>query len=640
MRFKTTFNLFVTVCLLGGLLFLVDYRSRVKQKKENENHLIFDVATDPVIGIKIVSKENKIECIKKGSDWFLKEPVRARGNAAAIERIAAMLEDARWTESISVDQRKLRGLDLGDYGLKSPRFVITVETELRGMVLFIGDELPMGNGLYARRDHSDEVLIVPEKLGRNLPSSIETLRDHSVLHGTPEKTVRVEIERKGAGFIQLVKQNGVWMIQQPLSARADAVEVQLLLKSLYNLKVEKYFWDVRTNPLVASKVKNALDMDASARIESCGLAADAVQMRITVWVSGDSLGQELMLGKADPKNKGTLFAKRGKNDAIFGVKDEILKRCSVDLNLLRDRRVYCLDKDNIGYIGLRAGEKRLILERDLTPLSNWGIVDPVKWDADNKQVNELLDRLGTLTVFSYFPKSTTQSNSVEISEANCSVVLRASAPVKGSLTKGKETPAGGGELLIGGVCKNKECYYAKMADRDEVFMLKASDVDWLQRQKTMSPLFYRNRCMLKVDPKNVSRIDVTTPSETYDVDRISTQNWSCVVNQQSIPDLYAIRNILILTSNLRAVSIVEHNPESLEKYGLDSLFSTVTLGLRGEGNIQKSILIGKQSDEGLYYAMIRGQDIVFMISKDMVSKLLATICIASDSAGAAIEEDK
>ncbi len=53
-----------------------------------------------------------------------------------------------------------------------------------------------------------------------LPKSIAPLRDRSVLHGEAENTVRVEIERQGAGFIQLVKQSGVWMIQQPLSARA------------------------------------------------------------------------------------------------------------------------------------------------------------------------------------------------------------------------------------------------------------------------------------------------------------------------------------------------------------------------------------------------------------------------------------
>ncbi len=638
MKIKSTFRLFVTVCLLGGLVFLVDYRSRVNQKRARESHLIFDVATDPVTGIKIVRGESAIECIKKGHDWFLKEPVRARGNAAAIEQIAAMLEEARWTESISAEQREARGIVLADYGLESPEFMVTVESDIRSMVLFIGDALPMGNSIYARRNHSDEVLIVPASLGSGLPTSIESLRDSSVLHGKPVETVRVEIERKGAGFIQLVRQGGVWMIQQPLSARADAIEVQLLLANLYELKVETYIWDVRTEPLVDSEVAGTLEMASSARIESCGLAADAVQMRITVWVEGDSLGQEILLGKADPDNEGILFAKRGENNAIFGVDDDVLQRCGIDLNLLRDRRIFYAAEEDVGYIELKVGENRLVLERSLKPLSGWNIVDPVQWVADNHEVDELLKRISTLTVHSYLTQPFAKSNAVEIAEQHCSVVLRASAPVEDKSIADGDTLAGGGELVVGGMCDNNECCFAKMADRDEVFVVQVAGVDWLHRQETVSALSYRDRSMLKVNPGHVRRIEISKSSGLYGVERSSTQNWSCVVNKEQIPDIAAIRALLIVTSDLRAVSIEVHNPEGLDVYGLEAPFASITLGLQGEDNIQKSILLGKQSDDGRYYAMVRGQDIVFMVSKDVASKLLAMICVAGDDSKGNVAE--
>ncbi len=635
MRFKSTFRLFVTVCLLGALVLLVDYRSRFNEKRDSENHLIFDVTMDPVTGIKIVRGGSMIECIKKGDDWFLKEPVRARGNAAEIERIACMLEESRWSECISDEQRKMRGIDLDDYGLESPEVVVTVDTGMRSMTLFIGDEMPMGGGVYARRDHSDEVLVMPVNL--MLPDSIESLRERSVLNGNPDETIRLEIEHKGAGFIQLVRQDGVWMIQQPLLARADTIEVQLLLESLYDLKVESFLWDVRTKPESTASLEATLEMAAGARVESCGLAADAVQMRITVWVDGDSLGQELLLGKADPEHAGTVFAKRGENDAIFSVGDDVLQRCGVDLNLLRDRRIFYAVEDDVGYIGLKVGETRLTLERDLSPLSGWRVVEPVQWVAESQMVHELFERISSLSVHSYIEPSVVSVDSTAIAVPQCSVVLRASAPVESESALGDGTLMGGGELFVGGLCDKKECYFAKMGDGNEVFMVQVGAVDWLNRQGTVSPLYYRDRSMLTVKPQNVRRIDVSASSGVYGVERSSTQDWSCVGSEQMVPNLDAIRALMGVMVDLRAVRIEAHNPKSLESYGLAAPFATVTLGLRGEDNIQKTLLLGKQADDELFYAMLRGQDLVFLVSNELVSTLLVPICIDVDSGEAIVQ---
>jgi len=625
MKFKTTFKLFVAVCLLGSVVFLVDYRSGVKKIRKAEDHLLFDLSTDTVTGIVIVRNGLEIECVKKGRDWFLKKPVRARADAAEVERIAAMLEMAKWEEHISAEQRELRGLSLDDYGLGSPSTVITVNTDVRSTTVFIGDKVPLGGGLYARRNRSDDVLTLPLELVSKLPDSIESLRDRFVLHGTPDETVRLEIARQGAGFIQLVRQNGGWMVQQPFAARADASEIQALLESLYSLKIETFFWDVRSDLRHIPQKDGSLEMASSARIESCGLAGDSVQMRITVWVAGDSLGQELLLGKPDSDQKGAVFAKRGENDAIYSVKDDILETCGCDLNSLRDRTLFSAVESDVGYIELKAGETGLVLVRDAQHNQSWNIAEPVQWEADTQGVNILIKRILSLSVGKYLKQPV--DGDAGFSLPQFTVAIGAAAPGDSEKEDGFNLLAGGGQLIIGGLYDESH-YFAKMDGKDEVFAVAVADMDWLRQPQGVAPLYYRDRTMLAVKPEHVQRISVSTASGECGVERNSEQKWICIGQQKMPAEVDSVKTLLTVISNIRAESIEEHNPKSLKKYGLDAPAVTVTIGLQGEDNIQKSIMLGKPGSSSQHYAMVRGQDLVFPVSSDLAAVFSAPLCVA------------
>jgi hypothetical protein len=177
-----------------------------------------------------------------------------------------------------------------------------------------------------------------------------------------------------------------------------------------------------------------------------------------------------------------------------------------------------------------------------------------------------------------------------------------------------------------------------MADSDEEFMLKSSRINWLNIPKTISPLYYRNRNILDVEPSHVRRINIAGEFGVYGVERSSTQNWSCVGSEEMVPDFDAISSLLVVMSDFRAESIEAHNPKSLDDYGLSSPFATVTLGLRGEDNIQKSLLLGKKPDGNEFYAMVRGQDLVFIVSEGMVVPLLVPICVSSNPADLSVIE--
>ncbi len=625
MTFKTTLRLLVGVCLLGGTLLLVDQQKRVRRAIKTESQRVFDLSTEPVEGISISRKELTIECIKKGDDWFLKTPVRGRGNAAAIERVVAMLETLDWDERITTEQRNARDLTLADYGLAPPRVTVAVDTADRRETLYLGDAIPLGKGIYARHGDGDVVLTVPVEVDAALPVSIEALRDRAVFRGAPENTVRLELQRRGAGFIQLVRKETGWMFQQPLSAYADSAAVQQLLSALYALRVESFFWDEKPEFPSAPGAATSLEMAASARSESCGLAVDAAQVRITIWVEGDSLGQELLLGKPDPEREGELFAKRGEINSIYTVAESIVEVCSVEVNALRDRRLFPAGGAHVGQIVLQAGETKLVLAREQEQRGSWRVTEPVQWIADTPGIRELLEQISTLSVQKYLDDPAPDLGELGLSPPEFGISLQAGAPGPDTSTVG-DVLAVEGTLLIGALSKDGAARYAKTVGQDEVFLIARSQLDWLN-VASVAPLLYRDRTMLALPTENVRRVMVSTSSGEQGVERGAEGEWVCVGTGQMVPAVETIKQVLFAAGNVRAVRIEAHNPKTLAPYGLDAPTITVTFGLQGEEGIQKSLLIGSADTGGYVHATVRGQDVVFLIPETLASLFTLPLCV-------------
>ena len=614
MKFRTTFYLFITVCVLGGLVYLMDYYSRLSQARNTSGHLVFGGEVDGVSAITVV-----------------------RADEAAVERIIAALETLKWSDSIDVEQRRLRGLVLADYGLEHPAVEVTVSSDSGSLTLLVGDEAPLGRGVYVRSDSSDDVFVVSGGLVDALSVTVEMLRDRHIFHGHPEHTTRIEMSRTGCGFIQLARQGSGWVIQQPVAAPADAAEVQMLLDFLYGLKVKRFFWDARDDG-AAAKDEAEIEMAVSARIESCGLAADEARVRVTLYAEGDSLGQELLVGKNVPDSQGDIFVKRGRNESVYIVDDDILSVCVCDVADLRDKRIFHAKESDIGSIVLQVGESRLKLQRNAGKQNMWSIEEPVKWAADASETDVLLKKIMNLSAGKYLKQPLKQESGLE--HPRCTITL-AGQP-EDSVGKGSaeavESVFKGHELLVGSRYDNKS-YFAKLKDSEEIFTLDAVFTDWLTDSNTVSPLHYCDRVMLTIVPGHVQRITVANADGEHSVERADGGKWSCVGDKSSKPESDTIEQLLKLIKEIRAIDIKEHAPESLSKYGLDLPVVTLTLKLEGEENVQKSILLGGEASSASRYAMVRGRDIVFTVPELLSDVLMRPLCVCRECSTNAVQTE-
>jgi hypothetical protein len=80
-----------------------------------------------------------------------------------------------------------------------------------------------------------------------------------------------------------------------------------------------------------------------------------------------------------------------------------------------------------------------------------------------------------------------------------------------------------------------------------------------------------------------------------------------------------------LLANLRALRIEYHGAENLEAFGLDKDATVLVVSLSGGEGIQKSLHMGFLSRTDGVYAMVQGQDLVFVLDKGQVERLSADL---------------
>jgi hypothetical protein len=147
------------------------------------------------------------------------------------------------------------------------------------------------------------------------------------------------------------------------------------------------------------------------------------------------------------------------------------------------------------------------------------------------------------------------------------------------------------------------------------------------------PLHYRNREVLNLDADDVMRITLSKDGKEKSVERSGEEVFLPVQEPVGVVDQDAIKDLLMTVSHLRAQWFVADDPEDLGKFGLDRPRAVLTLGLKGEAGISRAILFGSEEGPDGVHAMLRGQDVVFVLDAAVQKRLLQDLYVIPTSSG-------
>lgn len=625
MKAWTTLILFAAVCVLGALIWFTERAPHADARSPSDRVLEFNPAEVTLLHIE--SGNLRVRCVRREGQWYVTEPFEAKADAESIERILMTLESLTVVERITPEQLENRALDLSDYGLQRPRAVITLHEAKGATVLRVGHDTTVDRLLYVWVDGENSVMSTARAAYEVLPSSTPELLDRGVFDIDPARVARIEIERRGSGYLQLVRAAGGWTLQQPVVWNANQAKVADLLDLLAQARVSRFLWDP-VNTFTASATGTAPPADPSGRLASYGLTTEEAAAVVRVWIQGESSARELFMGRRVDGSTAEICASRRSGGIVFVVPQRLLDAVLVPADELRDRRLYRLELPKVRQVCFQQGDEKLRLEWH--PEKGWLLTEPVQWKADDESVEAVLRAALSTNIERFYDGSPTNRVAVGLEtplySLQLSTNLSGTVPVSAggpgvSEARGSAFPRKEDALWIGVSPTVPRKYYAMFQNEDRYFEITPGL--WARGIPLARPFFYHSRTVLSVPSEAVRRITLLRGAEEQSVVRSDTLSWMATAPAQGVADSNAVERILALVANLRAERVEPNSPRNLEAAGLEQPRAIMTLGLTGETGIQKSLRIGQPAPAGGVYAMVQGLDVLFVL-RDSDAALLTS----------------
>ncbi len=126
-----------------------------------------------------------------------------------------------------------KAADRKQYGLDPP----SVEVDIAGKQLLLGDETPAGGDVYAALAGDPRIFTIASYSKTSLDKSLNDLRDKSLLTLSPDKVSRVEVLKKPEE-IEFDRTKDGWQMLKPKPSPADTFAVNDLVRSLTGAKMD------------------------------------------------------------------------------------------------------------------------------------------------------------------------------------------------------------------------------------------------------------------------------------------------------------------------------------------------------------------------------------------------------------------
>jgi hypothetical protein len=313
-------RLLIALALLAALGGGVWWSNRAEKSKADQPDpkappKLLSLARPQIAKVEITRAggETTVLEIPKDNEFKLTAPaVYPVEKEAAQSLLSAIAEPA----SDKVVEEKPAGLE--EFGLREPKTVISVTLrDGKTKTLKLGDEAPVGGGVYAAVDGDARVFLLGSYAKGNIDKKAADLRDKRLLRFAPDTLAKVALQGKGPA-IEFFKQSGSdWQITAPRKLRANNWEVEELVRKLGDAKLDP-----------------ALDESQAKDLEKQFGGAAPVA---TVTVSGGDGAARLEVRK---NKEGRFYGKSSQVEGAHLLPDDLAKTFDKGLNDFRNKKLF------------------------------------------------------------------------------------------------------------------------------------------------------------------------------------------------------------------------------------------------------------------------------------------------------------
>ena len=603
--------LLLLVAGLGAFIWLVERDQAGTKIHRARARRALDVDPDSVTYLEITQSNLVISASLINHNWRLEQPIQGYADNGEIRRILQGLEALEKGDVISAAQRGRSGLTLNDYGLAIPKARITLHHRGQPMSILVGDRAPLGPSLYVMQTNRQDIVATSTNILAFLPGDVEQLRSRSLLHGIPLRAERFEVKRP-AGLLQISRRDdGRWLLQQPVEGRADNAFVHDLVQKFQTARIETFVED------------EVVDFGP--------YGLDEPPIEVHIWPEGEAGARNVFLGNAVEGDPDLVYARVDEWASVFAVSRKLVVDAELNADIFRDRRLYNLRTAAVRYIEISSGEETIELQKD--DAGSWSLTKPAQRNADDELVWALLSEWGKARVDSFVSWPGPNETSQTAADSAFTLVLAIGYP---SADPDNPPVAVGGRgavtFLVHPNPGDPDTYLIHNPRESHAVVVDRKVPDhW-----SINPLDYYDRLALYLVPEDIRSIELTRGEDRQAVEMDDAGEFQAA-GDAGLVDEVTVTNILSAVMRLRVNRYVQEDPSDVETYGLAEPSAILTLGLTGEAGISKSILLGGEAPQDGIFAMIRGQSTVFVLPRSVRDEILGRNLVEPEPAVENIE---
>jgi len=262
------------------------------------------------------------------------------------------------------------------------------------------------------------------------------------------------------------------------------------------------------------------------------------------------------------------------------------------------KKLLVFDKEKIQGIQLKTESENINITKTG---GQWQISEPVRYNADSLQIDNLISTLKNAAIESVVLDSADNLQPFGLAPAKACVILQ--------YTDGK-----GDSIFVGSKNATNAFTFAKINNQPRILLASASLTSLTEKK-----LFdVRDKTLLEFTKEKVKKLNLTIGTTTFNLEKIGN-NWEMLNPLRTRADNDEIDKILNKVDSEKVKEFVDEQPTALGKYGLLPPILQIEMILT-EQNAQKRLIVGNQSGEN-YFAKDESRTPVFAVSKALIDVL-------------------
>ena len=353
----------VVLLALVAYLFLVEFpQERKKQDAELQAKTVFLLNEDDINYIQIKYPDQTFQLQKEsGGRWKIISPIAAKADPQTIKSLVSTITDMRSNKILGEEQ------NLSGHGFDKPSIEITLNTQNQEETIIIGDEGPITNTLYVKRNSDQKAFLTDQWIKGSLTKTLFDLRNKTILSMEWDSVTELKLNFQ-ENIFSIAKEGENWLIKQPITSPADISRINNLILSLSNLRAIGFIDDQKER----DRIKNTF-----------GKAYLIAILREKEKTHSVSFYQT--------KETESIFAVTASEKPLYKISKTIMNDLKSDLFHYQDKRLVMIDPNHIEKISIEAASESYSLQ-----LKNrsWFIDrDGEGEEADNEEVKRFIHNL-------------------------------------------------------------------------------------------------------------------------------------------------------------------------------------------------------------------------------------------------------